>query len=136
MSIPESLVAQVVAEVSKKMAKPQYAEEAIGGFVQLQPDIGRWVAAQASTLGGPGGVASVIFHASLLSQCYQRHHGKASGPVRFQILDGAARGDPAENLRTKQPALHDYLAANVEGAAATKVLATIGLALHATAPVK
>ena len=133
-AIPESLVATVVQEVSQKMRAPEYAQAAVGAFVQRHPDVGRWVAAQASDVGGPAGVATVIFHAELLNECYRRHAGKHPSTVRFTTLDAAAkRGDPLESLRTKQPALHDYLAANVEGAKPTKVLATIALALHALA---
>jgi hypothetical protein len=132
-AIPEALVATVVREVSQKMKSPEYAQTAVGAFVQRHPDVGRWVAAQAADVGGAAGVATVIFHAELLNECYRRHAGKNPSTVRFTTLDVAAKGDPLKSLGTKQPALHDYLAANVEGAKPTKVLATIALALHALA---
>ena len=132
-AIPESLVASVVRDVSQKMKSPEYAQAAVGAFVQRHPDVGRWVAAQASEIGGAAGVATVIFHAELLNECYLRHAGKSPSTVKFTTLDAASKGNPLQSLANKQPALHDYLAANVEGPKPTKVLATIALALHALA---
>src|SRR5690349_2693617 len=99
-AIPETLVAAVVKDVSQKMKSPEFAQAAVGAFVQRHPDVGRWVAAQAADVGGAAGVATVIFHAELLNECFKRHGGKDPGTVKFNTLDVAAKGNALASLKT------------------------------------
>ncbi|MBZ0121939.1 MAG: hypothetical protein K8H88_33405 [Sandaracinaceae bacterium] len=133
-AIPESLVAQVVADVSKRMGDPTFAQVAIGQFVEAHPDVGRWLAAQSQALGGSEGVMNAVFHAEILVECFRRHTRSEPPSVRFAVLDAATKkGDALAALRAIQPALADFVHSNVESDAMKRALCLVGLALHATA---
>jgi hypothetical protein len=114
MPIPEKVVAAVVAEASTKMSDPKYAQMLVGTWVQTQPDAARYVSASAKELGGAQGVVNTVFHCALIATCYLRHFGRSVRTMRFHELDAAASGDRDANLRRKQPAIADYVQANVE----------------------
>ncbi|MCA9605350.1 MAG: hypothetical protein KC619_07135 [Myxococcales bacterium] len=127
--IPESIVEAVVTEVSARMQEPDYAQLAIGSFVQTHPDVGRFVTAQLDALGGGEGVMHTVFHAQVLDECFARHRGRPSRAVGFRELDVAAKGDPQEKLTAKQPALASYVASNVDSDAQRRLLALIAVAM-------
>ena len=129
MPIPEKLVAEVVAEVSVRMADPGYAQVAIGGFAQSHPDVGRYITAQLDELGGGEAVMHCVFHAEVMNECFRRHRGRELPSIGFAQLDAASGGDPLEVLKKKEPALADYVASNVETAPMRSVLALVGLAM-------
>lgn len=129
MAIPESVVAAVVSEVSDQMAKdPNFAQLAVGNLVESQPDVSRFVTAQARTLGSSDAIVHVVFHANIMGTCFARHHGRDLNRVTFPDLNDAASGDTMARLKDSEPALHDYLAANVDGEAEQKLLSLIALA--------
>lgn len=129
MAIPESVVAAVVSEVSAQMAKdPNFAQLAVGTLVESQPDVSRFVTAQARTLGSSDAIVHVVFHANIMGTCFAQHLGRDLKRVTFPDLNEAATGDTMARLKTAEPALFDYLAANVEGEAMQELLSLIGLA--------
>ncbi|MCZ7677594.1 MAG: hypothetical protein M5U28_01975 [Sandaracinaceae bacterium] len=134
MPIPESQVAAVVSEVSRRMSEPGYAQLAIGGFAQSHPDAGRYITAHLDELGGGEAVMHAVFHAEVLNECFRRHLERELPPVRFADLDAAAKaGDPIERLRASEPALADYVASNVDVDAMRRVLALVALAMSRAA---
>jgi hypothetical protein len=135
MAIPESVVAEVVAEVSERMSDPKYAQIAIGGFAQSHPDAGRYITAHLDELGGGEGVMHAVFHAELMNECFQRHLGRALAPIRFSQLDNAAMGDEVARFTKNEPALAAYLENNVDHAGMRKVLSLVGLAMSAASKV-
>jgi hypothetical protein len=137
--IPEALVAQVVTEVSQRLAEPSYAQLSIGAFVEAHPDASRYLAARLDALGGGESVMHAVFHAELMHECFRRHLERDLPPVRFRDLDAAARGeaqvagDPEQALRRAQPALADFVASNVEAPSMRSVVALVALAMQAAA---
>lgn len=129
-AIPEELVQQVVTETSERMSKdPNYAQLAVGNFVQAHPNVSRYVTAHSDSIGGEG-VIHVVFHAEVLAECFRRHLGRDIPSVGFAELDAAATGETTERFRESQPALADYVRSNVEEGAMRDVLALIGVAFH------
>ncbi|MCA9601151.1 MAG: hypothetical protein R3A78_03795 [Polyangiales bacterium] len=128
--IPESTVAAVVAEISQKMANPSFAQVAIGTFVERHPDAGRFVSLQAKELGGSESVVHVIFHAQVISECFRQHTGNEVPTLTFALLDAATRPDPLAALGKSEPALRDYLEANVDQAPVRTSVAHLALAMR------
>jgi hypothetical protein len=129
MAIPEKVVAQVVQEAGVKMADPKYAQTMVGSWVQAQPDAARYVSASAKELGGAEGVVNTVFHCALIAQCFLRHHGRSVRSMRFAELDAVSGGDRDARLRKLQPALADYVEANVEGADMKRTVSLMALAM-------
>ena len=127
--IDDKLVADVVAETSKKMSDPNYSAVAVGGFVQGQTPATQFITAHESELGNAEGIVSVIFHAALLAQCFERAAGRSIRMISYEDLDVVATGDPLETLARKQPALSDFIVSNVEHKEAQKLLALLALAM-------
>ena len=132
--IPEKVVAEVVKEASIKMADPNYAQTCVGTWVQTQPHATKYMTAHVKELGGAEQVVNLVFHASLLANCFARHDGRAAPRMSFADLDAmAVDGDREALLAKRQPALNDYISANVENVEMRKVLTLIALALdHVT----
>ncbi len=127
--IPEAVVEAVVSDVSSRMSEPNYAQIAIGNFVQSHPDAGRFITAHLDDLGGGEGVMHAVFHAEVLDECFRRHLGRSLTPISFDALDLAAQTDPTEGFSERQPALASYVASNVEEEPLRKLLALIGVAM-------
>jgi hypothetical protein len=127
--IDDKLVADVVAEASKKMSDPNYSAVAVGGFVQGQTPATQFITAHESELGNAEGIVSVIFHAALLAQCYERAAGRSIRMISYEDLDAVATGDPLKTRAKKQPALSDFIVSNVEHKEAQKLLALLALAM-------
>lgn len=129
MSIPESVVAAVVADVSSRMSDPSYAQLAIGGFAQAHPDVGRYLTAHLDELGGGEAVMHAVFHAEVMHECYRRHLGQDLPAIGFDDLDRVANGDETASLRAREPALADYLASNIETDVMRRLLSLVALAM-------
>lgn len=129
MPIPEKVVAEVVKEAGVKMSDPKYAQTMVGSWVQQQPQAAKYVSAHVKELGGAEGVVNTVFHAALLASCFLRHHGRSVRRMSFADLDAVAEGDREAILRQRQPALADYLVANVEHAEMRRVLALLVLGM-------
>ena len=127
--IPESVVEAVVGDVSKRMSEPNYAQVAIGTFVQSHPDAGRFITAHLDDLGGGEGVMHAVFHAQVLDECFRRHLGRSLTPIGFELLDMAAQNDPVVAFAKRQPALASYVASNVDEEPLRKLLALVGVAM-------
>jgi hypothetical protein len=129
--VPESVVEKVVQGVSKRLADPNYAQVAVGTFVQTFPDVSRFITAHADELGGGEAVIHVVFHAQVLAEAFEVHRGRGPNEVGFGELDEAAKGDVEKRFSEAEPALASYVASNVDEAPVRKLLAHIGLALAA-----
>lgn len=130
--IDDKLVADVVADASKKMSDPNYSALAVGGFVQGQTPATQFITAHEPELGNAEAIVSVIFHAALLAQCFERANGRSIRMISYEDLDAVATGDPLETLAKKQSALSDFIVSNVEHKEAQKLLALLALAMDHT----
>jgi hypothetical protein len=127
--IPEKTVAEVVADISKRMKDPKYPQIAIGSFAEAHPDAGRYITAHSAEIGGGEGVMHAVFHAHVLDECFSKHAGRDLLPVRFRQLDSVANDDPVSMLRAREPAIADYIDSNVDEVPLRRVLCLIGLAM-------
>ena len=130
MRITEATVVEVVKEASGKMADANYSAVMVGGFVQTQGPAAQYISAHASELGGPEGVVNTIFHAALIALCFQRANRRSVRGIRFDELDAVAAGDREAALRDQQPAVLEYIEANVELTAMKQVLVLLALAME------
>ena len=131
MPIPEKVVAAVVKEASGRMSDPRYAQVLVGSWVQVQPQASRFITAYAKELGGGEGVVNVVFHAALIASCFLRHVGRRVRLLAFADLDAVAALDREAELQRRQPALFDYVIANVEQADAKRLLMLLALGMDA-----
>ncbi len=131
MPVPEPIVAAVVAEVSGRMADPNYVQMAVGTFALAHPDVSRYVTAHSDDIGGGEGVIHVVFHAQVLAECFERHRERATPPIGFTDLDAVATKDAMGALAKTQPAMASYLASNVDSGQLRELIAHVGLALDA-----
>lgn len=137
MAIHEETVARVVTDISEQMREPAYGQLAVGGFVEEQPDAARYISSQSKTLGGGEAVVQAVFHAHLLVRCFEQSTGHTLLPIHFRELDTAAKlGDPWARLQRAEPALADYLNANLDSLEARKVLSIVALALAKATPAR
>ena len=133
MSVPEALVEVIVRETSEAMTNPNFAQAAVGHFVQSQPAISQYLAAKAAKMGGEA-VIHLAFHAELIARCFRRYHGQEVLPdVDFADLDEAAGPDAVARFSEAEPAVAAFLASNVDDEDMREVLALVGLALSAKA---
>jgi hypothetical protein len=130
VQVPATTIAEVVKDVSGKMSDPNYTSVLVGGFVQEQPPTAQYISSHADELGGPEGVVHAIFHAAVMGVCFQRAHNRSLPQMSFDELDRASAGDREAALKDVQPALLEYLAANVESAPMRKVLMLVALAME------
>lgn len=129
MRVHTKTVAEVVSEASQKMQDPNYSAIMVGGFVQTQNPAAQYISAHEQEVGGAEQVVNAIFHASLLALCYQRANNRSVPEMSFADLDHVAGDDVAERLRTLQPAVHEYIEANVDSAPIKEVLILLALAM-------
>ncbi|MCA9675480.1 MAG: hypothetical protein H6709_04770 [Kofleriaceae bacterium] len=127
--IADNVVAEVVAEASKKMSDANYSAVLVGGFVQAQTPTAQFISAHERELGGAESIVNVIFHAALLAQCFQRAGGRSLRPMSYEDLDAASVGDTLATLARRQPSLSDFIVSNVENDEAKKLLALLALAM-------
>lgn len=118
-----------MADVSKRLGDPSYAQVAVGTFVENHPDAARFVSARMGRVGSGEGVVHCVFHAQVMAECLARHRGAEVPRVAFADLDVAAGPDPLASFAARQPALASYLASNVDDDAQRRLAAHVGLAL-------
>ena len=129
MPIAEALVEKIVAEVSARMKDAQYAQLAVGSFVEDQPDLARYLSAKGTRIGGAQAVIELAFHAELMSECLRRELGRDLPSISLRTLDLASQGDPSARLSDLEPALASYVASNLDDEKLRAELCRIGLAL-------
>jgi len=114
MPIPESSIAQVVTEASKKMHDPKYISSEVDRFIRGQPAISQLVMAASAELTVEG-VVMVLFHAALLARSMALATGNAPRLVTARDLEHAGHSTPTvESLAEDEPHLASYVASNVE----------------------
>jgi hypothetical protein len=129
MIVRKNTVAEIVAEASIKMSDPNYSAVMVGGFVQTQQPTAQYITAHELELGGTEAVVHTIFHAALLSLCYQRANNRSVPEMTFEDLDHVAGGETAEQLALLQPAVFEYINSNVDSPDIKKVLYLVALAM-------
>lgn len=112
MVISEQQVAAVVARFSARLSEPAFAQERIGGLVETQPNAARFLTLAVGRKLGAEEAMQAVFHASLIEDCFV-DAGASLAVVGFPALD-AAGDDACAALAIEQPAIADYLIANVE----------------------
>lgn len=130
MRIKSKTVEEVVTEASVKMSDPNYSAVLVGGFVQEQTATAQYIGAHEAELGGPEAVVNAIFHAALISLCFQRGNNRSVRPMSFDDLDHVAGPDSAERLKGLQPEVLAYIDTNVEHDGMKKVLYLVALAME------
>lgn len=130
MRISEATMVEVVQEASSKMSDANYSAVLVGGFVQTQPPAAQYISAHAGELGGPEGVVNTIFHAALIALCFQRANRRTVRRISFDELDHVAKGDREATLKDQQPAVLEYIHANIEIDAMKSVLILLALAME------
>ena len=129
MKLDKNTVASVVSDASAKMSDPNYSAVMVGGFVQRQTPAAQYISAHEKELGGAEAIVSVIFHCALIEECFRRQGGRMPRPMSYEDLDTVAGGDSVTKLKTIQPALAEFITANVEHTGAQEVIALMALAL-------
>lgn len=114
MKIPTDTVATVVSEVSTKMSDPNYSAVMVGGFVQQQTATAQYLGAHEDELGGTEQVVNAIFHAAVIGLVFQRANNRTVRELDFDDLNHAAEGDAEAHLAEVQPAVYEYIKANVD----------------------
>jgi hypothetical protein len=129
MKLTKETVAAVVADASKQMSDPNYSAVMVGAFVQRQTPASQFISAHEKELGGAEAIVSVIFHCALIEQCFQRAGGRMPRPMSYEDLDIVAGGDSLAKLAKAQPAVHEFIEANVENVATRQLIALLALGL-------
>ncbi len=132
MKLTNEQVAAVVTEASQKMSDPNYSAVMVGGFVQAQTPVSQFISAHTDDLGGAESIINVIFHCALVATAFERNRGRLR-ELSYEDLDAASRGEPMLHLKTRQPAVADFIIANVEHPEAQKLIALIALAIDGAA---
>lgn len=130
-AVPEAVVEKIVQAVSGRLSDPNYAQVAVGTFVQTFPDVSRFITAHADEIGGSEMVIHVVFHAQVLAEALHEHRGREFAAVGFVELDQASEDDLDAAFSSKEPALASYVASNIDDGNVRKLLAHVGLALSA-----
>ncbi|MEO0321933.1 MAG: hypothetical protein AAF447_03180 [Myxococcota bacterium] len=129
-AIPEAVVERVVAEISRRLEDPSYAQVAVGQLVESQPFVSRYLSARTDALGSGEAVIHAAFHLDTMAACFRAQLGlEVLEPLSFADLDAASGDDVAERFAAAQPALAAYVATNTEGEALRATLALVGLAM-------
>jgi hypothetical protein len=129
MKIKPELFAEVVKEASLKMTDPNYSAVMVGSFVQQQAATAQYIGAHADELGGPEGVVNTIFHVALIGEAYKRAHNRSVRSLSFDQLNIVADGDREARLEQRQPAVLEYIEANIEEAEMRSVIILVALAM-------
>lgn len=128
--VSEDLVAEVVTQISQRMASPRFTEVAVGTFMEQHPEAGQYIAAGADRLGGTEGVVMTVFHTQVLLECIQKVLEKTTQPMTFATLDEYATKHPVNDLSREQPALADYIASNVDAEPIRATIAQLAWCFH------
>ncbi len=129
MSIAESVVQDIVSEVSERMKDPQYTQLAVGSFVEGQPELARYLSAKGARIGGAQAVVELAFHGELLCECLRRDLKSELPAISLRKLDVACQGDTSARLSELEPALASYIASNLDDEKLKLELCRIALAL-------
>ena len=129
MKVKEELVAEVVKEASEKMSDANYSAVLVGSFVQAQGSVAQYIGAHAEDLDGPEGVVNAIFHAALIGECFKRANNRSVRTLSFDQLDVVSEGDRTARLADRQPAILEYIKANIETESMREVVILIALAM-------
>lgn len=128
MAVTEGVVLQQVQQAAKDLADPNFSQLAVGNFVQLQPDVSRYLSAKVGNAGDL--LVQLVFHLEFMRQCMEVSYGKAPPVISFTALDAVHGKDSLTLFASKEPALGDYLISNVEDEASRTYVAQVALAFH------
>ena len=112
MLVSEEVLAAVVADASQSHTNPRFVEETVGAFMRRQPIVGNYVAAHQKELGIEG-VVLVLLHAAILLRAVERAAGQKMTALSPQHLDAGLKRAGEAEFGKAEPAIRDYLSANV-----------------------
>jgi hypothetical protein len=113
MRIREEKLAQVVREEGPKLGDAQHIQALVGAFMRMQRAATQYVVAHDKEL-GPAGIVTTLLHAEIISRAFQLQTGRRPPSLSMADLDlGARRAKEQDALSLDQPAVLDYLRANV-----------------------
>lgn len=140
MKIPESAIAEVVAEASQHMSEPSYISGQVDTFVHIQPAIMQYVVGHKGDLSVES-IVQVLFHASLAYRCVETALKRKVGRVSFGQLNAAATKAPSlEVLAETEADLASFIHSNLdldrptENELARRLLAHVSCALVDACP--
>jgi len=114
MKIPESAIAEVVAEASTQVHDAQYITSEVDLLGVSQPRIVQYVVAHQSELTVEA-IVQVLFQAALIQRSITAHHGSDPAVVNYAQLDQAAQQiSSLEELAEEQPDLASFIASNLD----------------------
>ena len=123
MVVSEGVIAGVVKAVSEQPANPNFVQETVGAYMRRQPIVGNYVAAHQSELGVEG-VVLVLLHAAILARAVESELGRNLPQLTAQQLNEvSSRAGDESGFGDEQPAIFDYLVANVADDATLKTAA-------------
>lgn len=129
MRVTEETLTEVVKEASTKMSDPNYSAVVVGSFVQQQAATAQYIGAHADELGGAEGVINTIFHVALIGEAFKRQHNRSISTLSFDQLNIVSDGDREARLKKRQPAVLEYIEANIELAEMRNVVILVALAM-------
>jgi hypothetical protein len=135
-AVPEAVVEDVVREASAGMSDADYVERQVSDFVRGQAASYHYVVSYHEELGTEG-VLNCLFHAALIAKAVGRDRGRVVAAGMDDLDAAASLDDASAALKRREPALADYLTANVTadgvdaGVAGTmaRVLTVVALAV-------
>jgi hypothetical protein len=121
---------ELVKEASEKMSDPNYSAVLVGGFVEAQGATAQYLTAHQADLGGADNVVNAIFHAALIAEGFKRANNRTIPEMSFDDLDHVSDGDRRAALKEQQPAVLEYIEANIETEPMQRVLMLLALAME------
>jgi hypothetical protein len=128
MAIAEADVEAVVQETLVRMADAGFTQLAVAAFVQAQPHLCQYIGSRAPQLGGGDAVLQLLFHGSVIAECFRRATDREPPVVPLKTLDLASQGALFVRLTEREPALASYVASNTDSPVLREELARVGLA--------
>ena len=114
MRVGESVIAEVVSEVSAQLADTEYVSRQVDELIAVQPNVMQYVVAHQEELAVEG-IVQVMLHASIMHRSVERVLGKLPRQVSFSDLNRAATATPdLEALSAIEGDLASYIASNAD----------------------
>ncbi len=113
MRIREEKLTLVVQEEGPKLGDPKHIQRLVNAFMGAQRAATQYIIAHDKELGAAG-IVTTLLHAEIISRAFARESGRRPPTLSMSDLDaGARRSAEPDALMVDQPAVLDYLRANV-----------------------
>src|SRR5947209_5029998 len=109
----EEKLTQVVQREGPKLGDASHIQALVGAFMRAQRAATQYIVAHDKELGAAG-IVTTLLHAEILSRAFALESGRRPPSLTMTDLDlGARRAGEDGALEFDQPAVVDYLRANV-----------------------